>query len=92
MERSGEDWRHTVVGELIERMQDENATFTAAEVKSLIDWYCKCAVSDEMRAIAERNEKERTRLLAEKTDNAMSTILAQLQHETAPTLQAIRYE
>jgi hypothetical protein len=73
-------------------MQDENATFTAAEVQCLIDWHCKCAVSDEMRAIAERNEKERTRLLAEKTDTAMNAILSQLQHDTAPTLQVISYE
>lgn len=81
-----------MVGELIERLQDANATFTAEEVKSLIDWYCKCAVTDEMRAITERNEQERTRLLAEKTDNAMNTIIAQLQHDTTPTLQVISYE
>lgn len=81
-----------MVGELIERLQDANATFTAEEVKSLIDWYCKYAVTDEMRAIAERNEQERTRLLAEKTDNAMNTILSQLQHDTTPTLQVISYE
>lgn len=81
-----------MVDELLERMKNVESTFTQTEVTELIAWYCKLAVNDEVRAIAERNEQERTRLLAEKTDATMEQLLSKCGTYTPPTLQVVSYE
>lgn len=81
------------VGELIERLKDEGATFTRDETTSLIDWYVTIATNKDIHDMRVTIERETLQAVKDANTQALRTLLDSWDNRpTTPTLQVVSYE
>lgn len=82
----------TTIDELQKRLEDDAATFTAQEVRMLIDWTIEHVGLDEYNKARIASSLQHAQDMQDFSKSVITQLLEKWEPETTPTLQVIRYE
>lgn len=77
------------IDELLERLEDDTETFTAAEVRTIVAWKVDQATRSAMSSAAISDIMATSRKVAADSQAQWATLLAQVSYDTTPTLEVI---
>lgn len=79
----------TGIDELMERLDDDSATFTSQEVRSLIEWKCNQAVKRAISSATIEAVMENSRHISENSNAQWAVLLSQISNATVPVLDSV---
>lgn len=82
----------TTIDDLKKRLEDDSETFTAQEVRMLLDWYVKHAALDEYNKTRITTSLQHTQDMHDFSKAVITQLLDNWEFDTSPTLQVIKYE
>lgn len=82
----------TKIDELKKRLEDDAETFTAQEVRMLLDWSIEHAALDEYNKARITTSLQHTQEMHDFSKNVIAQLLDRWETDTTPTLQVISYE
>lgn len=82
----------TTIDDLKKRLEDDAATFTAQEVRTLLDWSVAHAATDAYNEARIASSLQHAQAMHDFSKTIITQLLEKWESDTAPTLQVIRYE
>lgn len=82
----------TKIDELKKRLEDDAETFTAQEVRTLLDWSVAHAATDAYNEARIASSLQHTQDMHDFSKNVITQLLEKWEPDTTPTLQVIKYE
>lgn len=82
----------TTIDDLKKRLEDDSETFTAQEVRTLLDWSVTHAANDVYTQARIASSLQHTQDMHDFSKNVIAQLLDRWETDTTPTLQVISYE
>lgn len=82
----------TTIDDLKKRLEDDSATFTAQEVRTLLDWSVAHAANDVYTQARIASSLQHTQDMHDFSKTVIKQLLDRWEPDTIPTLQVISYE
>lgn len=82
----------TTIDDLKKRLEDDSATFTAQEVRTLLDWSVSHAANDVYTQARIASSLQHTQDMHDFSKSVIAHLLEKWESNTTPTLQVISYE
>lgn len=82
----------TTIDALKQRLEDDSATFTAQEVRTLLDWSVTHAANDVYTQARIASSLQHTQEMHDFSQRIITQLIDKWEPNTTPTLQVINYE
>lgn len=82
----------TIIDELKKRLEDDTATFTAQEVRTLLDWSVTHAATDAYNQARIASSLQHAQEMQDFNKGIIKDLLGRWETNTTPSLQVISYE
>lgn len=82
----------TMIDDLKKRLEDDSATFTAQEVRALVDWSITHAATDAYNQARIASSLQHAQEMQEFSKGIIEDLLNRWETNTTPSLQVISYE